>query len=835
MMSGRTQPAQPWSFSLAKEHYDSSPLTGDEKQALVETVRYGKPPLGISAAHYNRPILLRFQKPLFDVIALRHLDNRNTPVFQMVRREIYIQMIERGACFWEWEREAWLEIIRASGRSKMHTFSRRSLMDIAYLFGEVTDLREVGQKHASLEAARLYFGAEVIDAQIKRLVDVLVGREGQGYAQSRVPIQRLTQALGLLFLLARRPFLEDFSPELLARALLPPDPLASFQIKRVKVGLQALGLLPEEHARGAISITDMGDPTGIAEEWVNWCRAWLKARPKITSWLRHVYLKLLVVGRWLTVNHPEITSPAQWDEQIALEYVNYVCSTAQVGEYVSPEARSVLRTKKTLGKPLSPRTIKGYLSALDCFFTDLQEKPHQVNEEPPCKLVRRFNPNEAFALPSSINKLIQPDPRDIDEVIWCKLTHAAATLTEEDYSAAHSGYSLKYYRAAALLWATSARRPGEIARLQVGCIRRDWDPEMLDEQGIPLPGQDAQLCYLHLPSNKTRGPYWVPIPRYTADAVEEWEQERPFNQPKRVDRKDSAQVDFLFCVRGLRMGSTFINDSLIPVLCKRAGVPERDARGAITGHRARSTIATMLRRNGLSLDDIADFLGHADSRMVRAYARTDQFRFGRDLNRANDLMRIVEGIIDTRAAKAGQPNVFFLGGRGSDGNPRFCGNPAWEKCRHRLACLKCPMYVGATQAARLAERMEARDELFKFQTQVEMTPQEKAAAEGDLETLTSLIEADAQVPPPELPNDQFRFTPSEPSESVPSSPSQMQPDLISLGRQLATLTRELAAAEKRTDGRNATIRALKKRIAVVTEQMAALDQITSLTNPTLGT
>jgi hypothetical protein len=209
--------------------------------------------------------------------------------------------------------------------------------------------------------------------------------------------------------------------------------------------------------------------------------------------------------------------------------------------------------------------------------------------------------------------------------------------------------------------------------------------------------------------------------------------------------------------------------------------------------------------------------------------------FGRDLNRANDLMRIVEGIIDTRAAKAGQPNVFFFLGRGSDGNPRFCGNPAWEKCRHRLACLKCPMYVGATQAARLAERMEARDELFKFQTQVEMTPQEKAAAEGDLETLTSLIEADAQVPPPELPNDQFRFTPSEPSESVPSSPSQMQPDLISLGRQLATLTRELAAAEKRTDGRNATIRALKKRIAVVTEQMAALDQITSLTNPTLGT
>ena len=42
----------------------------------------------------------------------------------------------------------------------------------------------------------------------------------------------------------------------------------------------------------------------------------------------------------------------------------------------------------------------------------------------------------------------------------------------------------------------------------------------------------------------------------------------------------------------LKVGGNFINRSLIPVLCQRSGVPEHDARGAITGHRARSTIAT---------------------------------------------------------------------------------------------------------------------------------------------------------------------------------------------------------------------------------------------------
>jgi len=112
------------------------------------------------------------------------------------------------------------------------------------------------------------------------------------------------------------------------------------------------------------------------------------------------------------------------------------------------------------------------------------------------------------------------------------------------------------------------------------------------------------------------------------------------------------------------------------------------------------------------------------------------------------------------------------------------------------------MYVGASQAARLAERLEARDELFKFQTQVAMTPQEKAAAEGDIETLSSLIEADAHIPPPEPPGEQFHFnTPQQNTPLLPPS-GEAQADLAVLGRQLAALNRDLAVAEKRKDGRN---------------------------------
>jgi len=38
------------------------------------------------------------------------------------------------------------------------------------------------------------------------------------------------------------------------------------------------------------------------------------------------------------------------------------------------------------------------------------------------------------------------------------------------------------------------------------------------------------------------------------------------------------------------------NEYVIPALCRKAGIPESDSRGALTGHRARATIATSCSR-----------------------------------------------------------------------------------------------------------------------------------------------------------------------------------------------------------------------------------------------
>ena len=56
-------------------------------------------------------------------------------------------------------------------------------------------------------------------------------------------------------------------------------------------------------------------------------------------------------------------------------------------------------------------------------------------------------------------------------------------------------------RAAALIWVTAARRSDEIRRLHVGCVRREWAPEMRDEHGVPMEPAE-ELRYLRIPSNK---------------------------------------------------------------------------------------------------------------------------------------------------------------------------------------------------------------------------------------------------------------------------------------------------------------------------------------------
>src|SRR5258708_4099542 len=468
-----------WRMPIVLENYERSPLTEHEKTMLATAARLRGHARGINGLHYAKRELMRFQTPIFDVIALRTHDMNK---YRNIRKLLYREMVQRGTSFREWSKREWIEIICPTYQDYLKKYgplgARQSLMDIAYFLGEITDLREVDQERECTETAQYIFSAEVIEHELRKITDVLVGQKGRGYSESWATIKLLRQALSLLFLWNRNPYLENLSREFMQTTLQeasswrPRDNSMRASIKKIFVALQELGLLERQESK-TISTTHEAciDTTGVPEEW---------------------------------------------DGDMAIEYVRYVCTTATTGDYTSAAGMKRLSDKGMVGKPLAPRTMNHKLAAMRCFFTDLQRRPHTVGSIPPHKIEEHFNPNETFATPRSIHQLIQPHPRDINEISWCKLTYAAATLTEEDYALAWSGYPLSYYQAAALLWVTSARRPNEIARLQVGWIRRDWDPAIVDENSIPIPGQEAQLCYLHIPSNKTKGPYWIPIPKYTA-------------------------------------------------------------------------------------------------------------------------------------------------------------------------------------------------------------------------------------------------------------------------------------------------------------------------------
>ena len=71
---------------------------------------------------------------------------------------------------------------------------------------------------------------------------------------------------------------------------------------------------------------------------------------------------LLAVGRWLRAHHPDVTTPEQWDEALALEYVRYA-SSARVGDDTSPLGHEFLAARHHLGTAHLPRTIDQHLGA----------------------------------------------------------------------------------------------------------------------------------------------------------------------------------------------------------------------------------------------------------------------------------------------------------------------------------------------------------------------------------------------------------------------------------------------------------------------------------------
>ncbi len=537
-----------------------------------------------------------------------------------------------------------------------------------------------------------------------------------------------------VLLLNGSPLLEDLTAEVLEEAgeadTTVPWRLCLQRISRVLV---ALGLIPRalphgySKARGGkrIDLT-----AGISPGWITAAERWRNTSTLTPKTRKGLFYVLLKVGRWLSATHPAEAAPELWTRETATRCVAEVCRMTD-GQW-----RDQGYAQTHPEKRLSPKTVYGHLYAVRIFFRDCQEWDW---------IEQRFDPSRYLRTPTSVRRLIGPDPRIVGDDNWAKLVWAGLNLTEPDLPCTEHGrflYPFQMLRALTMVWLFTGLRCDEMQRLRVGSIR--WKGVETDESR----NGDKQTCLLHVPVNKTSTAFVKPVDSLVGREIETWEKVRP-EQPAMLDDKTGELVHFVFLYRTRRVSNRYLNHTLIPALCKKAGVPRRDARGAITSHRARATIASQLynAREPLSLFELQQWMGHRSPESTQSYAKISPTKLARSYDAAGYFernLRTIEVLVDQAAVRnglaSGTPWKYYDLGHG------YCTYDFFDQCPHRMACAKCSFYQ--PKDSTVAFLAEGKSNLLRMRQEIPLGESEIAALDDGISALESLLSRLATVPTP---------------------------------------------------------------------------------------
>jgi integrase len=703
--------------------FDRSPALSEVEKSRIAGVAVGE------------SLHIRFGDPLARLLEPPKARLRLTkaqPCQYSLLRHLVNEMHARQRAYWGWRKEEWTCVYRRCKEAKTASNTLQHVMALAALLCGV-DLPEL--RNADRRILRRYalaikiFGQEPVDCSIAAIHEELKRLGYTGYFHAEV-----RNALCELFLVHQCPDHKALSPESLhdlrrqncARALKQATFMISHAMASLGLIEKPLSELEPIHERYRLNESD-----SIAPEWLEWCRRWRNTSTLRPRTRQSQYYRLLVVGRWLKATRPEITRPDQWTRQVAAEYLAQL-STLRVGQYVDDP-----RTANS-GKLLSASSRIAHIASVRCFFSDLVLWD---------MIPYRFDPRQAFKFPRSVTIVRSPNPRIISEDVWAKLLWAGLNLDATDLprSKKASGdlraprFPFELVRALALVWLFAGLRKDEVARLRVGCIR--WQKKR-ERQQADLNGN---VCLLEVPANKTSGAFTKPVHGVVGEAIEAWQQVRP-KMPPTTDTKTGEVFDMLFCYRGRPVGNNVLNGSIIPMLCRKAGVPRSDLRGQITSHRARSTIATQLynANEPMSLVALKQWLGHRRLESTQWYAAvtpdklTQAYVDARYFERNVAVVQVLldRAAIETGAAARGEAYKYVHLGHG------YCANPYWAQCQHRMACQRCDFYVPGNSTK--AQALEASTHNQHLLEQIPMTETERKALAGDQEALKRLSEACVQ-------------------------------------------------------------------------------------------
>lgn len=728
-----------WNWALNLENYDRShKLKRAELSELEYWVHHNGRGFGIISDE-TAEVLHRLVQPINDMIAT--LDFPSPYDGRMALQLMLLEMHHRRTSFWAWSSTDWLETICTSHQEFEQRFAkaqgRQHLLAIAYVLLNFMDFWNLRFEKCGL--ATKVFGRNFVNSEIERLLTAL--RE-QGYEVDGNEMHKYRAVICEAMLSNRSPYLEDLTEEALDNARKQiTDKKHQQSFMAISVALERLGILKrpihrlnlEKRAPGS-----KGAMEGVDPEWAKICQQWLDITALAPGTRDSYFYKLLIAGRWLVENHPKITHPSQWTRSLAAEYVGAV-DRMTVGQYSKPSQHEIV------GKPFSARTKGNSLAAMRTFFWDCQEW-EWIDEN--------FNPQSAFETPKSIKALIQSKPRQIEDAIWAKLLSAGLRLQSEDLESSNTcgkrahWYPIEMIRAVSVVWLFCGLRKDDIRRLRVGCVR--WmraDEVKTDGDEAPTLDSEGRVCLLEVAPGKNGQALTKAVDAIVGKAIQDWENIRPQQAPF-IDRRTGEEVHYLFAYRSHQLGDPYLNHTLIPLLCDKAGVPEKDIRGKITSHRGRHTILTQLSES-MTIPELQSWSGHKStdalmhylkatlSKQAEAYQKTDYFK--RNLRTFEVL--IDREAITSGAASRGEPWQYHkLGDEG------YCVYEFFDHCEHKMACPRCPFY--RPNHVVLQKLEQNKNSLQKLLREIELMEDEQAVFEGVVQALENLHNRLIDVPTP---------------------------------------------------------------------------------------
>lgn len=335
------------STSFQTDLYDRSPLAPEERAAL----EYVAGCRGGGRLVRNYAALERLVRPLREAATFT---SARSVTYHNLRKQLFRQMHRRSKTFWEFSEEEWTETITLSKHG-----TKRCALVVGYLLGGISGSRLLELDHKPTVTARKALGEEAVEAAVSWLSRAT---EGWGYERRGGGLEHLEAALCRALLLRGSPRPEEVNDETIG-VLLGSGRSAQLRksVRLLSRVLYAMGVpvwpMPDPRD-GKTAPRTAGLPGDrISPQWSRWADRWRDASTQESR--EHTHMYLLKIGRWLAQSHTDVTSPEQWDQKLAVEYVAAV-DRMKTGDWGSEWARL---NPHRAGKPSMPRSKDQQLRA----------------------------------------------------------------------------------------------------------------------------------------------------------------------------------------------------------------------------------------------------------------------------------------------------------------------------------------------------------------------------------------------------------------------------------------------------------------------------------------